>query len=58
MDNDNLMLKIDDAIISIRKGWTLDDIAAERDIGQITYPEIVDDMEWEVSLDELLAALN
>jgi len=53
--------KIDEATIEVRKGWTLDQIVSEQNINQITYPEIteiVENMDWEISLEELLANID
>ncbi|MGB0839819.1 MAG: hypothetical protein ACPGXL_06745 [Chitinophagales bacterium] len=52
---------IEQATIEVRRGWTLDQIVVEQAIEQITYPEIrniVDKMEWEVSLEELLESID
>jgi len=53
--------KIDEATIEVRKGWTLDQIVSEQNIDQITYPEIteiVGNMDWKISLEELLASID
>jgi len=53
--------KIDEATIEVRRGWTLDQIVSEQNIDQITYPEIteiVENMDWEISLEELLASID
>lgn len=54
-------IKIDEAITEMKKGWTLDQIVAEQNVNQITYPEIteiVEHISWEVSLEELLANID
>lgn len=64
-DKDNLSqaenLSLDEAIVDIREGVTIDDIVKEQNVKQISYKEIKEiaaDMEWEQSLEELLAGID
>ncbi|MEN0006443.1 MAG: hypothetical protein AAF798_19985 [Bacteroidota bacterium] len=57
----NIPNDIEAAIITVRKGWTLDKIVEEQNIDQITYPEIreiVESIDWEVSVEDLLQSLD
>ena len=52
---------VESAMIEVKKGWTLDRIVSEQAINQITYHElttIAKEIEWEVSLTELLASID
>lgn len=52
---------IEEAIVEIREDVSLDDIVKEQNVQQITYAEIkaiADDMDWEYSLEELLAGID
>lgn len=54
-------LGIEDGIVKIREGVTLDEILLEQDYKPINYQEFrrsADTMEWEHSLEELLANLD
>ena len=53
--------KLSDAIIEIREGVTLKQLQKEQNYQPITYEEfreLADQIEWEHSLEELLAALD
>lgn len=60
---DNLLEKpkLEDAIVEIREGISYQQILAEQNYTPMSYEEfraLADQIEWEHSLDELLAALD
>ncbi|MEM6261476.1 MAG: hypothetical protein AAGI38_03135 [Bacteroidota bacterium] len=53
--------KLEEVVVEVKKGWTLDEIVAKKNIVPITYPEIVkivDEIEWDVPLTDLLSSTD
>jgi len=60
-DTKSISQKIEEAITEVKEDGTLDAIVSEQNIEQITYAEItniVENISWEVSLEELLASID